>query len=87
MKKAKKILVLVMSACLLVAVTIGATVAYLTDDDTVTNTFTVGNVQITLDEADVYEFGDLIPEPEEGEEPLTFGDPIKGAKRVKANEY
>lgn len=51
MKKAKKILVLAMSACLLVAVTIGATVAYLTDTKTVNNTFTVGNVKIKLDEA------------------------------------
>ena len=53
MKKAKKILVLALSACLLVAVTIGATVAYLTAEDEVVNTFTVGNVQIELNETDV----------------------------------
>ncbi len=87
MKKAKKILTLALSACLLVAITIGATVAYLTDEQSVTNTFTIGNVEIILDEADVYEFGDVIPEPEEGEEPLTFGDPIEGAPRVDKNSY
>ncbi len=42
-----------MSMCLLVAISIGATVAYLMDDDKVVNTFTIGNVQITLDELDV----------------------------------
>ena len=52
-KKLRKLLTLVSCAVLLVCVTIGATVAYLTSTATVTNTFTVGNVAITLDEADV----------------------------------
>ena len=50
-KKLRRILLTVCSAALLVCVTVGATVAYLTSSDTVTNTFTVGNVQIKLDEA------------------------------------
>ena len=53
MKKAKKILALLMCAVLLVGASIAGTVAYLTSQDEVTNTFTVGNVKITLDETDV----------------------------------
>ena len=53
MKKTKKILALALAAVMLMCTTVAATVAYLQDDDAVTNTFTVGNVTITLDEADV----------------------------------
>ena len=53
-KKLRRILLTVCSAALLVCVTVGATVAYLTSTTgPVTNTFTVGKVAITLDEADV----------------------------------
>ena len=45
--------------------------AYLTSTDTVENTFTVGNVKITLDEAKVNTDGTL----------------VEGAARVKANSY
>lgn len=50
-KKLRKLLTLVCCAVMLVCVTVGATVAYLTSQDSVTNTFTVGNVTINLDEA------------------------------------
>ena len=53
MKTRTKVLGLMMAAVLLVSATIFGTMAYLTDKDTVTNTFTVGNVAITLDEAEV----------------------------------
>ena len=56
MKTKKKILMALAIACcaiLLVVGSVAATVAYLTDKDVVTNTFTVGNVAITLDEAPV----------------------------------
>ena len=53
MKKAKKILVMVAALALTAAIAVGGTLAYLTSQDAVTNTFTVGNVQIVLDEADV----------------------------------
>lgn len=53
MKKAKKIVALLLCAVLLVGASIAGTVAYLTSKDSVTNTFTVGNVQINLDEANV----------------------------------
>ncbi len=53
MKTKTKALVLACCAVLLVATTVFVTVAYLTDTETVTNTFTVGKVAITLDEAKV----------------------------------
>lgn len=52
MKKFKALLV-VACALLLVAASVFGTMAYLTSKDTVTNTFTVGKVEITLDEAKV----------------------------------
>jgi len=52
MKMAKKILVLLLCAVLLVGASIAGTMAYLTDRDDVVNTFTVGNIDIKLDEAD-----------------------------------
>lgn len=54
MKKARKALLTLCAALLLVSMTVGATVAYLTSTtDVVENTFSVGNVKITLDEAKV----------------------------------
>ena len=50
MKNAKKIVVLLLCAVLLIGASIAGTVAYLTDNDTVTNTFTVGEVGIELKE-------------------------------------
>lgn len=52
MKKSKVILALV-CAVLLVCASVLGTLAYLTSTDEVTNTFTVGQVKITLDEAKV----------------------------------
>ncbi len=57
MKTARKVLLLALCAVLLVSATAMGTLAYLTSNDTVTNTFTVGNVAITLDEAPVDENG------------------------------
>lgn len=53
MKKTKKVLILGLCAVLLVAASVLGTMAYLTDTKSVTNTFTVGNVAIKLDEANV----------------------------------
>ena len=53
MKKTKKIVALVLAAVMLVCTTVAATVAYLTSTTEIaTNTFTVGNVKIILNEAD-----------------------------------
>lgn len=61
MKKAKKIVALLLCAVLLVGASIAGTVAYLTSQDQVVNTFTVGNVQIYLDEID-YDKSETNPE-------------------------
>ncbi|MDO5033716.1 MAG: SipW-dependent-type signal peptide-containing protein [Eubacteriales bacterium] len=53
MKKTSKVLLLTFCAVLLVVGSILGTLAYLTSQDEVINTFTVGNVAITLDEKDV----------------------------------
>lgn len=67
----RKFLLMLSSALLLVSLTVGATVAYLTSTDSVTNTFTVGKVNITMDETDVDEYGVA----------------IENAARVEENEY
>ena len=73
MKKAKKILSLLLCAVLLVGASVMGTLAYLTSQDDVVNTFTVGKVEIYLDETDTDESK---TNPEEG---------VTG--RDKANEY
>ena len=49
----KKVIALTLCAVLLVAASVLATVAYFTDKDSVSNTFSVGKVAITLDEKKV----------------------------------
>lgn len=71
MKTKSKALLLTLCAVLLIAASVLGTMAYLTSTDTVTNTFTVGKVEIKLDEAKVN--ADGIPE--------------EGAARVQANSY
>ena len=71
MTKMKKIALIAVCAMLLVCVTIGATVAYLTSQDSVKNTFAVGKVAIKLEEAKV----------------TPDGTPVSGADRVKENNY
>lgn len=58
-KRSKALLTLACAACLVVGSVMG-TLAYLTSTDSVKNTFTVGDVKITLDEAPVGEDGDAI---------------------------
>lgn len=53
MKTKSKALLMTLCAVLLVAASVLGTMAYLTSTDGVENTFTVGNVKITLDEAKV----------------------------------
>ena len=71
MKTRSKALLLTLCAVLLVAASVLGTMAYLTSEDTVTNTFTVGKVKIELDEAKVD----------------VNGTPEANADRVKTNEY
>ena len=53
MKSAKKAIIAAVCAVMLVVGSVAGTMAYLTSQDSVTNTFTVGNVAITLDETNV----------------------------------
>lgn len=71
MKSKKKVFVTVLCAAALVVASVLGTMAYLTSQDAVKNTFTVGKVAITLDEAKVTD----------------AGDPVVGADRVKTNTY
>lgn len=71
MKTRSKALLLTLCAVLLVAASVLGTMAYLTSTDSVENTFTVGSVAITLDEAKVDE----------------NGTPVANADRVEANSY
>lgn len=71
MKTKSKALLLTLCAVLLVAASVLGTMAYLTSTDTVTNTFTIGKVEIKLDEAKVN----------------ADGIPVEGAARVQANSY
>lgn len=80
MNKLKKTLVLVCCAALLVCISVGATVAYLTSKtEVVQNTFTVGDIVITLDEAKVDEDGKPVLEKNEDGEMVN--------PRVITNEY
>lgn len=53
MKTRNKALIIIMCVVLLMAVSIFGTLSYLTDSESVTNTFTVGLVKIKLNETDV----------------------------------
>lgn len=53
MKKGLKVLVVLLCAVMLVAASVMGTLAYLTSQDSVENTFTIGNVTIALDEYEV----------------------------------
>ncbi len=71
MKTTMKVLLAVVSVVLIVAASVLGTVAFLTSQDEVINTFTVGKIDIDLDESKVDE----------------NGDPIEGEDPVKGNEY
>lgn len=58
MSMKKKIVAAGLVACVAATAIGGATLAYFTDTQDVSNTFTVGNVSITLDEAQVQKVGD-----------------------------
>lgn len=73
--KKKSLLILICIFCV-AAVSVFGTLAYLTDRDSVVNTFTIGHVNIELDEAAVDADGQLILDDE--------GEPVD---RVKGNEY
>lgn len=66
--KLRRALLLVACAVLLVSISVSATLAYLTSKtEVVTNTFSVGNVKITLDEAAVNEYGKKLDKADKAE--------------------
>ena len=68
----KKIAAIALSAVLLVGGSVAGTMAYLqSQTETVTNTFTVGQVHITLDEASVTKYGEKVPVDSDGKEVRT----------------
>ena len=71
MKTKSKALLLTLCAVLLIAASVLGTMAYLTSTAKVENTFTVGKVEIKLDEAKV----------------TADGIPVEGAARVTENSY
>ena len=74
MKSKKKVFLTVLCAAALVVASVLGTMAFLTSKTaTVDNTFTVGNVAITLDEAKTNDNGN--------------GKPVEGAARVTENTY
>ena len=80
MKTKSKALLLALCAVLLVAASVLGTMAYLTSQEQVTNTFSVGSVSMTLDEQDVKPDGTKDTENEDG-------DTLNALGRVQANEY
>lgn len=71
----KKIAILALSLCMIAAIAVTGTIAYFTDTDENNNTFSFGNVDITLDEAPV----------EKNEENDQYEE-VEG-DRVTENEY
>ena len=57
----KKTLAMLLAVCLMATAVIGGSLAYFTDTDTKTNTFTVGKVDITLTEDKWVEDSKIIP--------------------------
>ena len=87
-KKLLKILALALSAVLLVGATIAGTVAYLTSTAQVSNTFTFGNVSITMDEVKVDEYGKALTGGNAGRIPATAQDQSKNNyKLIPGHEY
>lgn len=85
MKKATKTLLLMLCAVVLVVSSILGTVAYLTSTASVENTFSVGNVTITMDEAKVNEYGEQLYKTAEPGKFATAG--TDKADRVAKNDY
>jgi len=81
MKNNRKALLLLLCAVLMVSASVFGTLAYLTDTDDVTNTFSVGQVGLKLDEAKVNTEGK--PVDKDG----NVLDEVKDAPRVDGNEY
>ena len=72
----KKTLTVLLALVLVIAMSVAGTMAYLTSTDSVTNTFTVGKVAITMDELDT-------DDDDDKSDNVTVGNTV----RDKANAY
>ena len=81
MKKSVKFMSAALALVLVAALSIGGTLAYLSDKDTVENTFTVGKIQISLDEAKTNEDGLLL------DADGNIVEELEKSPRVQENEY
>ncbi len=80
----KKTLALLLVLVMIFGISVGGTIAYLTDKETVTNTFTVGDVKIKLTETAVNEAG--VPVDEKGVTEADSNDQNWKADIIEAND-
>lgn len=85
MKFSKRTLLVALSLVMALSATAFGTIAFLTDSKSVTNTFTYGDVSITLDESKVNENGEQLY-PIEGEDDLFVSIDENGAITVTKGE-
>lgn len=86
MIRKKKSIIMLLSAVMIVSSMAFGTIAYLTDSAGVTNRFTIGNVDIVVDETEVDENGDPVPNPDyDPTDPTDPDDP--NLRTEEENEY
>lgn len=81
----KKSLIMLISALLIVSSVAFGTIAYMTDRAGVTNRFTVGNVDIVVDETEVDEEGNPVQDPDYNPNDPEHNDPY--LRTEEENEY
>lgn len=88
-RKFVKPLLIVVAMILLCVMSVLATIAYLTAGDTITNTFTVGNIEIDLNETKVDEYGNPLYKTDDNGNIMEDenGDPIPVPPDGEGNEY
>ena len=74
----KKLLAIVLCVAMLAIAIVGGTLAYFTDTDTETNTFTVGNVKIDLIESQLHRVNAGVPNGQTSTSPLWSNVEMKG---------
>ena len=86
MRMKKKSLIMLLCGLIVLSSVAFGTIAYLTDRAGVTNRFTIGNVDITVDETEVDENGDPKPNPDyDPNDPDETDDPY--LRTEEENEY
>lgn len=78
MRLTKKTVILAIALMCILCTAVFGTIAYLTDTDEVTNSFTIGKVEIDVDETKVNEAGDPIQKTDENGTPVVDeqGNPV-----------